>query len=97
MDSFTLTLLTAVGTGLSGAIGALWIRDGQWRKDYNEMVEKMQAKIDATSKDAITAINSSANQANSFAASLVSIQGLLTKMDERWANLEKEILRGRVK
>lgn len=94
MDSFTLTLLTAVGTGLSGAIAALWLRDGQWRKDYNDMVEKMQAKIDAINKDAVTAINASANQANSFAASLVSIQGLLAKMDEKWANLEKEILRG---
>lgn len=94
MDTFTITLLTGCGTALTGAVAALWLRDGQWRKDYNDMVDKMQGKIDATNDKAIQAINSATTQMNSSAALLVGIQTALSKMDDRWANLEKEILRG---
>lgn len=97
MDTFTITLLTGCGTALLGAISALWLRDGQWRKDYNDMVKEMQAKIDATNKDATAAINAAAQQMNSSSSLLVGIQTALAKMDDRWSNLEKEILRGLAK
>lgn len=94
------TILIVVGAILAPlvtCIGVLWARDGQWREDYNAMVDRMQTKIDATNDKAITAINAATNQMNSSAALLVSIQGTLAKMDDKWTDLREEILRALVK
>lgn len=95
MDTFTLTLLGACGTGMSAAIAVLWARDGQWREDYNKMVKEMQDKIDATNEKAINAINASANQMNSATALLVSMQETLRRMDEKWQTVINDIVNGR--
>lgn len=93
MDNFTLTLLAAIGTTLTGTVGALWLALNESRKDYNLMRDKMQDKIDAIAEKAITAINAATNQMNSSATLMVSITSALDKQEERWNNLEKEILK----
>lgn len=94
MDAFTLSLLGGIGTALTGTVGALWLSLNEERKSHNQTRDRMQDKLDNTTEKAIMAINASTNNMNHSSSLLVSIQSALSKMDDRWSNLEKEILRG---
>lgn len=94
INGYTQVLLAAIGTALTGTIGALWFALNEERKGHGQTRDKMQDKLDNTTEKAIMAINASTNNMNHSASLLVSIQSALSKMDDRWANLEKEILRG---
>lgn len=95
LNAFTLGLLTAIGSTLCTVIGALWLKLNGKEKDFNEMRDKMQEKLDSVTITALNAVNAAANQANSTAALLVGTKDVIAKLEENIQRLREELLRGR--